>query len=96
MVGSFRSISYQVFVCYMRVVVYKSCALVSQTFMLAMTNESYNTCPMEGFYSKKVKSILKLPLGDEIKMIISCGIRDDGGIWGDRMRIPFVEIYQRI
>jgi len=29
-------------------------------------------------------------------MIISCGTRDKGGVWGDRMRITFDEIYQRI
>jgi len=53
MVGLFMSITYQVSECYMRVVVYKSCALVAQTFMLVMINERYDTCPMEGFYSKK-------------------------------------------
>jgi hypothetical protein len=25
-----------------------------------------------------------------------CGIRDKGGVWGDRMRVPFDEVYQRI
>jgi len=64
--------------------------------MLAMAAESYDTCPMEGLDGRKVKSILKLPLGAEINMIISCGIRDDRGVWGDRMRIPFDEVYQRI
>jgi hypothetical protein len=51
---------------------------------------------MEGFDSKKVKGILELPYGAEINMIVSCGIRDEGGVWGDRMRIPFDEIYQKI
>jgi len=95
-VGLFRPITYQVSECDMRVVVHKSCALAAQTFMLAMANEGYDTCPMEGFDSMKVKSILKLPLGAEINMIVSCGIRAEGGVWGDRMRIPFGEIYQRI
>lgn len=95
-VGLFRPIVYQVSECDMRVVIHKSCALAAQTFMLAMANEKYDTCPMEGFDSKKVKRILKLPYGAEINMIISCGIRDTRGVWGDRMRIPFNEIYQRI
>jgi len=95
-VGLFRPIIYQVSENDMRVVVHKSCALAAQTFMLAMANEKYDTCPMEGFDSKKVKRILKLPYGAEINMIISCGIRDTRGVWGDRMRIPFNEIYQRI
>jgi nitroreductase len=96
MIGIFRTITYQVSESDIRVVVHKTCALAAQTFMLAMANERYDTCPMEGFDSRKVKSILKLPLGAEINMIVSCGIRDEKGVWGDRMRISFDEVYQRI
>jgi nitroreductase len=64
--------------------------------MLAMANESYDTCPMEGFDSKKVKRILNLPLGAEINMVVSCGIRENRGVWGDRMRVPFDEVYRKI
>lgn len=95
-VGIFRTIVYQVSESDMRVVVHKTCALAAQTFMLAMANEKYDTCPMEGFDSKKVKSILKLPYSAEINMIVSCGIRDENGVWGDRMRIPFNEVYREI
>jgi len=95
-VGMFRPIIYQVSESDMRVVVHKTCALAAQTFMLAMANENYDTCPMEGFDSKKVKRILQLPYGAEINMIVSCGIRDEKGIWGDRMRIPFNEVYHKI
>lgn len=95
-IGIFRPIVYQVSENDMRVVVHKSCALAAQTFMLAMANEKYDTCPMEGFDSRKVKSILKLPYGAEINMVISCGIRAEQGVWGERMRVPFDEVYQRI
>lgn len=95
-IGVFRPIIYEVSENDMRVVVHKTCALAAQTFMLAMANEMYDTCPMEGFDSRKVKRILKLPYGAEINMVISCGIRDDIGVWGDRMRIPFNEVYQEI
>ena len=73
--------------------VHKTCDLAAQTFMLAMANQKYDTCPMEGFDSRKVKDILKLPHGAEINMVISCGIRANNGIWGDRMRLPFDEVY---
>lgn len=96
LVGVFRTITYQVSENDVRVVVHKTCALAAQTFMLAMANEKYDTCPMEGFDSRKVKHILKLPMGAEINMVVSCGIRDEKGVWGDRMRIPFDEVYQRI
>lgn len=95
-VGIFRPIFYQVTENDTRVVVHKTCALAAQTFMLAMASEGYDTCPMEGFDSRKVKRLLKLPFGAEINMVISCGIRDDRGVWGDRMRIPFDEVYKKI
>jgi nitroreductase len=38
-----------------RIVAHKSCGLAAQTFMVAMANEEYDTCPMEGFDSKRVK-----------------------------------------
>ncbi len=95
-VGIFRPIIYQVSENDIRVVVHKTCALAAQTFMLAMANEHYDTCPMEGFDSRKVKRLLKLPYGAEINMVVSCGIRDEQGVWGDRMRVPFNEVYTKI
>jgi nitroreductase len=95
-IGLFRAITYQVSENDVRVVVHKTCALAAQTFMLAMANEKYDTCPMEGFDSRKVKNILNLPFGAEINMVVSCGIREENGVWGDRMRIPFDEVYRRI
>jgi hypothetical protein len=29
-------------------------------------------------------------------MVISCGIREENGVWGDRMRISFEEVYKKI
>ncbi|MEZ7954140.1 MAG: nitroreductase family protein [Bacteroidales bacterium] len=94
-VGLFRPVTYQVSECDVRVVVHKTCALAAQTFMLAMANEGYDTCPMEGLDSRRIKKILKLPYGAEINMVISCGIREERGVWGDRVRVPFEEIYKR-
>jgi nitroreductase len=96
LIGLFRAITYQVSENDVRVVVHKTCALAAQTFMLAMANEKYDTCPMEGFDSRIVKNILDLPFGAEINMVVSCGIREENGVWGDRMRVPFEEVYQRI
>ena len=95
-VGLFRPIIYQVSENDMRVVVHKTCALAAQTFMLAMANEHYDTCPMEGFDSRMVKRLLKLPYGAEVNMVISCGIREPHGVWGDRIRVPFEEVYKEV
>jgi hypothetical protein len=38
---------------------------------------------------------LKLPRGAEINMIVSCGIRKPEGVYGERFRIPFEDIYRK-
>jgi nitroreductase len=81
----------------MRTVVHKSCGLAAQTFMIAMANEGYDTCPLEGFDSRLVKKILHLPHGSEINMVIPCGIRHGNkGIWGERFRVSFEQVYRQI
>lgn len=97
MIGLFRTITREVSENDMRVVVHKSAALAAQTFMMAMANEGYDTCPLEGFDSKILKKALKLPCRSEINMVIACGIRDGNkGIWGERFRLPFDEVYHKI
>ncbi len=62
-----------------------------------MANEQYDTCPVEGFDSRRVKRLLNLPSGAEINMIVSCGIRNGNkGIYGDRYRLPFDEVYKKM
>ncbi|MFJ1351844.1 nitroreductase family protein [Capnocytophaga canimorsus] len=95
-IGLFRPIVRQVSEAEVRTVVHKSCALAVQTFMIAMAEKQYDTCPLEGFDSKLVKKALKLPPDTEINMIITCGIRKEGGIWGERFRVPFEEIYHQV
>ncbi len=80
-----------------RVVAHKSCGLAAQTFMIAMAAEGYDTCPLEGFDGRRVKKLLHLPYGAEVNMVIPCGIRNGNkGIWGDRIRLPFDEVYKHI
>lgn len=81
----------------MRVVVHKTCGLAAQTFMMAMAEIGYDTCPLEGFDSRRVQKLLKLPCSAEINMVIPCGIRKGTrGIWGERFRVPFEEVYKKI
>jgi nitroreductase len=79
----------------MRIVAHKTAGLAAQTFMLGMAAEGYDTCPMEGFDSLRVKKLLQLPSKSEINMVISCGVRKPEGIYGDRFRIPFNEVYKK-
>ena len=78
-----------------RVVAHKSAALASQNFMISMAGFGYDTCPMEGFDSLKLKKLLKLNSKSEINMVIGCGIRLKEGVYGERFRIPFDDIYFR-
>lgn len=64
----------------------KTTALASQNFMLSMRAYGYDTCPMEGLDSKRVKKILNLPRKAQICMVIGAGKRDKKGIYGKQIR----------
>ncbi len=92
-IGLFKPIYRQTRLSDMRIVAQKSAGLAAQNFMTSMAAIGYDTCPMEGSDTLKVKQILKLPRGAEINMVISCGIRDEKGIYGPRFRVPFESVY---
>ena len=95
-VGCFRPMPREVTESAMLAVLHKSCALAVQTFMLAMSEAGYDTCPLEGFDSLLVKKALHLPHDCGINMVIPCGIRLPDGVRGERFRLPFEEQYHRI
>lgn len=66
----------------------KSCALACENLMLAFRSHGYDTCPMEGYDSCKVKKALGLSRKSKIVMIIGAGKRADGGLYGPRVRFP--------
>ncbi|WP_311329734.1 nitroreductase family protein, partial [Capnocytophaga sputigena] len=66
----------------------------AQTFMLAMAEEGYDTCPLGGYDSRRIKKLLHLPYGAEVTMVVACGFREERGIWGERFRLPFEEVYR--
>ncbi|GMQ26912.1 nitroreductase family protein [Algoriphagus sp. oki45] len=75
-----------------RISVHKSASLAAMTFMLGMKASGYDTCPMEGHDSKRVKKLLNLPSSSEICMIIGCGKGLPEGVYGERFRVPTVEL----
>ena len=95
-IGLFKPIYRQARQSDMRIVAHKSAGLAAQNFMISMAAINYDTCPMEGFDSLRIKKILHLPSSAEINMIIGCGFRDEQGIYGERFRIPFDEVYHKI
>ncbi len=93
-VGLFRPMYREVRAKDIRVVAHKSAGLAAQNFMLSMAAINYDTCPMEGTDTLRIKRLLNLPFGTEINMVIGCGIRKPEGVYGDRFRIPFSEVYK--
>lgn len=79
-----------------RISVHKSAALASMTFMLGMKASGYDTCPMEGYDSKRVSNLLNLPEGSEICMIIGCGKGLPEGVYGKRFRLGTDELIKSI
>ena len=95
-VGLFRPMYRQTRKSDLRIVAHKSAGLAAQNFMISMAGIGYDTCPMEGHDSLKVKKVLGLGRGSEINMVIGCGKRDEKGIYGARFRVPFEEVYRKI
>ncbi len=72
----------------MRVWAVKSTALACQNIMMGFSAFGFDTCPMEGLDSKRVKKTLGLGRNAEIVMAISVGKRDKKGIYGPKIRMP--------
>ena len=95
-IGLFRPIYREVLYSDVKVVTHKSVALAAQNFMLSMNEIGYDTCPMEGSDTTRVKKILNLPRKAEITMIIGCGIKDEKAIYAPRFRVALDEVYKRV
>jgi len=75
----------------------KSTALACQNLMLAFRAFGYDSCPMEGMDSIRVKKLLQLPRKAKICMIISAGKRASNGVYGRRIRFnkkDFIKIIE--
>ena len=94
LVGLFRPMYRQVRNSDLRIVAHKSAALAAENFMISMAAIGYDTCPMEGFDSLRVRKLLNLPSSAEITMVIGCGLRDEKGVYGPRFRVPFEKVYK--
>ena len=72
----------------MKIWAQKSTALACQTLMLSLRAFGYDSCPMEGIDSLRIKKLLKLPKKAQICMVISAGKRAKNGVYGKRYRLP--------
>ena len=65
---------------------HKSTALACENLMLSLRAFGYDSCPMEGMDSKRIKKLLSLNSKAEISMVISVGKRAQNGVYGKQMR----------
>ncbi len=71
----------------MRVWAHKTTALACENLMLAVRAYGYDSCPMEGMDSKRIKKLLSLPRKAEVCMVISVGKGASNGVYDEQIRL---------
>ena len=74
----------------------KTAALGAQNLMLSLRAYGYDSCPMEGYDSKRIKKILGLPGDAVVVMVVAAGKRGKGGIYGERIRFASSRFINKI
>jgi nitroreductase len=64
----------------------KSASLAAENLMLAARAAGYDSCPMEGYDSARLKRLLKLPSDAVPVMVVALGKRAPGGVYGKQVR----------
>lgn len=64
----------------------KSTALACENLMLALRARGWDSCPMEGMDSRRVKKLLGLPGSAAVVMVVAAGRRSSRGVYGPRIR----------
>jgi nitroreductase len=70
----------------MRLWAVKSASLAIENLMLAFRAYGFDTCPLEGYDSARVRKLLSLPSDAEVVMVVAAGKRAPNGIYGPRVR----------
>ncbi len=74
----------------------KSTALGAENLMLSLRAYGYDSCPMEGYDSKRIKKILELPGDSSVVMVVAAGKRVKGGIYGPRIRFDSGRFIEKV
>jgi nitroreductase len=72
----------------------KTTALACENIMLSCRAQGYDSLPMEGFDSRRVKKLFKLGRHDHLVMVIGVGKRAEDGVYGPQIRFPKEESIQ--
>ncbi len=71
----------------MKIWAVKTVSLACENLMLAIRAHGYDSCPMEGFDSVRVRKALSLPSDAQVVMVIGMGKRAKNGVYGPQLRL---------
>ncbi|MFN7708567.1 MAG: nitroreductase family protein [Sphingobacteriia bacterium] len=71
----------------LRIMGHKSLALAGQTLMLSIAAAGYDSLPMEGLDTARIKKVLGLR-GCEVSWVLAVGKGKPEGLYGPRIRVP--------
>lgn len=74
----------------------KSTALACENLMLSFRAFGYDSCPIEGFDSSRLRRQLQLPRDAVVVMVVSAGKREPQGVYGPRIRFPREQFIKEI
>ena len=81
---------------HMLISAHRSVALAAMTFMHSVSAEGFDSCPLEGFDSARLKSMLGLGWSAQIAMVVAVGKRGEKGVYGPRFRLPLDEVFHKV
>ncbi len=71
-------------------------SLAAQTLMLSLTAHGYDSCPIGGMDSLRIRKLLDLPKPAEITMVIAAGRGVPEGLYGKRIRLQENDLIKEI
>ena len=71
-------------------------SLAAQTLMLSLSDHDYESCPMGGIDSYRIRKILDLPIRAEVSMVIAAGYGKPEGLYGPRVQLPERDLIKEI
>ncbi|MGE3974680.1 MAG: nitroreductase family protein [Bdellovibrionales bacterium] len=80
----------------MKIWAVKSCSLAAENLMLAFRAHGFDSCPMEGYDSARLRKIIPLESDAFVTMVIGAGKRSSKGVYGPRIRFKRAQFVKEI
>jgi len=71
-------------------------SLAAENLMLSLAAHGYESCPMGGIDKPSILTLLGLPSGAEVTMVIGAGTGKPEGLFSARVRLPFDELVKEV